>query len=83
MQLDDATQLTGDDLTRKQLKQRALNRFQTGERSPVYQTPKELKAMDMLNLKRNFLLATDKALQSERARNFQIELTTPTQEAQW
>ena len=37
----------------------------------------------MANLKRNFLVATDKNLMSERARNFRIELSTHTQDGPW
>ena len=76
---DDETQLPAEDLTRKQFKQRALNRFKSSiQQQNANYSPKDLKAMDMMNLKRNFLITTDKTLSSERARNFQIELVQPT-----
>ena len=46
----------------------------------IKQQEVDLKAMDMLNLKRNFLIVSNQALSSERARNFQIELSIPPSE---
>ena len=78
MDFDNETQLAEDDVTRKEIKHRALSRFKTAVNQGNGQySPKDLKAMDMLNLKRNFLIVSNQALSSERARNFQIELSIP------
>ena len=49
----------------------------------AHTSPKELRTIDMMNLMKNYEITTKKNLSSERARNFQIELTIPPIEKQW